>query len=173
MKKYILPLLFNLLSITYGWSQQVSFGSLSALHNAGKICLEMDFSQASIHGMDEEAFRNYEQDWEKDKPVVIGKFISGVVSHCGNDLSIGNYKEKEYTIRILVRNIGVKGDYNCDADIMDTSGTTIAKITKIKGKGGKIGSVLNLIKDGAKHTGASLGTFLKKEVNKSSKKNIK
>ena len=46
------------------------------------------------------------------------------------------------------------------AVIVDHDGRTICRIDDIKGDGGRFGSRLNLLKDGAKSTGAKLGEFI-------------
>ena len=50
-------------------------GSFSALKDQSRVRLEVDFSEAEIHGMSEEAFARYETDWEKDKPEVVAKIV--------------------------------------------------------------------------------------------------
>lgn len=147
------------------FSQEVTKGSLSVLKGQGRVNLELDYTQASINGMDEEAFANYEKDWKKDKNDIAALFVGEVMANC-NTIFVGIFKNTEYTIKMYVLYINHKGDFLCMANVVNKSGEVLATIEGIRGKGGKFGSKLNLIKDGAEHTGKAFGKFLNKKLKK-------
>lgn len=165
MKKIVVISLFIFSFVNTAISQVVTSGSLNVLKGQGKVNLELDFSQASIMGMDEDAFANYEHDWFRDKDEVVALFVGEVLSNCDN-IIIGVFSNTRYTIKVKVLSITPKGDFYCTADVVDNSGEVLASINGIKEFGGRFGSKLNLIKDGAKHTGASFGRFLRKKLRK-------
>lgn len=148
-----------------GHSQVVSSGSLDVLRGQGRVNVDLDFSEASIHGMDEESFAIYESDWDRDKDEIKLAFIGEALTTC-NNLILGTFSNAEYTIKVIVLSITPKGDYFCKANVLNKSGDVLATIDGIRANGGKIGSKLNLIKDGAKHTGESFGKFLSKALKK-------
>ena len=49
------------------FAQKVS-GSFKSLKEEIRVQMDIDFSSADIMGMNEEAFSDYEQDWNIDKP---------------------------------------------------------------------------------------------------------
>ena len=161
MKKFFLTLVLLLATIASTSAQKVESGSLQALKDAGKVNLTFEF--VTIHSMDENSFGEYETDWFKDKPEVIGLFTDKANDTLKGLLTLGNFKNTDYTIHVIVNSISTKGNYNCDAVLLK-QGKEIAKITGITGRGGKIGTKLNLIKDGAQSTGKQLGKTLKKEI---------
>lgn len=161
MKKLLLSLLFIIAAISSVSAQLLIEGSLTSLKKADRVNLKIDFSEASIHGMSESAFAKYETDWEVDKPVIIGYFLSEARQKCGDLINLGTYENADCEIRVNVISINEKGNYVCEADVYDAEGKVIAKIKDISAKGGLFGTKLNLIKDGAKHTGAAFGKFLK------------
>ena len=149
--------------VNVAFSQVVTKGSLDVLKGQGRVNLEMDFSQASIMGMEEDAFANYEHDWYKDKEEVVALFVGELLSNC-NRIIIGMFSNTRYTIKLYVLSISPKGDYCCAADVIDNTGEVVASINGINEFGGRFGSKLNLIKDGAKNTGARFGRFLRKKL---------
>jgi hypothetical protein len=149
--------------VCLGYSQEVTKGSLDVLKGKDRVNIELDFSQASIHGMDDDSFADYEHDWMKDKDEVVTLFVGEVMANC-NRIIVGMFKNTEFTIKVTVLSINPKGDFYCLADVVDKSGQIVASISNIKEYGGKFGSKLNLIKDGARHTGARLGRFLNKKL---------
>jgi len=161
MKRLLLSLLFAVAAISSVSAQLLVEGSLTPLRKADRVNLKIDFSEASIHGMSENAFAKYETDWDVDKPVIVGYFLSEARQKCGDLINLGTYENADCEIRVNVISINEKGNYVCEADVYDAEGKVIAKIKDISAKGGHFGTKLNLIKDGAKHTGAALGKFLK------------
>lgn len=163
MKRIIVISILMFLFVNAAFTQVVTNGSLDVLKGQGRVNMQLDFSEASIMGMDEDAFANYEHDWIKDKDEVIALFVGEVLSNC-NSVVIGMFSNTEYTIKVNVLSINPKGDYYCTADVINKSGDVLVTINGIKEFGGRFGSKLNLIKDGAKHTGASFGRFLRKKL---------
>lgn len=153
--------LFGLAQV--GFSQKVTSGSLQVLKNQPRVNLEVDFSQASIHGMSEDDFAIYERDWNRDKDQIIAHFRIEASERCDN-LVIGPYPDAEYTIKVIVLRVNMKGDFICIGEVRNKAGELIATIDGISERGGHVGSKLNLIKDGAKHTGERFGIFLRKQM---------
>ncbi len=161
MKKFFVLFLLCLPLVAY--SQKITSGSLNVLKNQAKVNLELDFSQAIIHGMNEDDFEIYERDWNRDKPQVIAYFTAEASDRC-DKIAIGRFPDAEYTLKIIVLRINTSGDFTCAGELHNKSNEVVATITGISDKGGRIGSKLNLIKDGAKHTGERLGIFLRKKI---------
>ena len=161
MRKYFI--LFLLCLPLAGYSQKVTSGSLKILKNQARVNLELDFSQAVIHGMSEDDFDIYERDWSRDKDQIKAFFMIAASDRCTN-LIIGPFPEAEYTLRVIVLRINTQGDFTCIGELRNKSGDVLATITGISDKGGRFGSKLNLIKDGAKHTGERFGIFLRKQL---------
>ena len=153
-----------MISFVYpGFSQEITTGSLHVLKGQGRVNMEVDFSHASIHGFSEDAFADFEHDWIKDKNEVVALFIGEVMTNC-DKIVVGMFDDTEYTIKVIVLSVSPKGDYYCKAELINKSGDISATIDGIKAYGDKFGSKLNLIKDGATHTGAAFGRFLRKKL---------
>lgn len=161
MKKFLL-LVLSLFALE-SYSQKLVEGSLAPLKAAQKVELILDFSKAYIHGMSESEFSDYEKGWDKDKPQIVGLFMKETRDAIGDVIRLGRYSDADYIMRVYVIDISVSGDFECEVEVNDTSSTTIAKID-FKAKGGRFGTKLNLIKDGAQHAGTALGSFLKKKL---------
>jgi len=146
------------------FSQTLVEGSLKSLKEAGKVTLNLDFSRAQIHGMSEEAFSKYEEDWEVDLPVIKGFFIAELSEQVKDYFLVDVYSKSNIIIHVIVASVSEKGNYVCNVDIMDNNGTRLACIENVAARGGRFGTKLNLIKDGARHTGTALGKFLKKKL---------
>lgn len=157
--KRIFAVIVSLALVSFAFGQKVS-GTFKLLEDEGKAKVEVDFSKAFIHGMSEIEFSNYETDWEKDKPEIIGKFIGGLQAGVKSMAVLGNFSSNAI-LRIEVLTISPKGDYMCDV-ILLVDGNEVARINNIYGKGGKFGTKLNLIKDGAEHTGEAAGKLISK-----------
>lgn len=150
-------------------SAQTVTGSFKELASFGKANIEINFSDASIHSMTEEDFAEYEQDWSKDKPGVIADFIDGVTDKLKGGLVVGTRLKTPFLLKVLVQNITTKGDYTCDVVVLNDE-KEVAAIKTVKADGGTFGSKLNLIKDGAEHTGEKLGKLLSREIKRAHKK---
>lgn len=148
-------------------AHRLESGSLFPLKNANRVNFELEF--VSIHGMSEEAFSKYETDWYKDKPEIVGIFTGNANNKLDGIITLGAYPNSDFTIKAVVNEISIKGNYNCDIIVIDAKKNIIAKISNIKANGGTWGSKLNLIKDGAESTGKLFGRVLKSEIKKSKK----
>ena len=172
MKKTILTLLCFSALFTFANAQKVS-GSFSPLADQARVKMNIDFSEAEIMGMSEAQFADYEEDWFEDKDQILTLFYENTNSALNGALAVGNYQQgTEYELDLMVRTVNSLGDYDCDLllyrILADGSDEFVAKAEGIYARGGKIGTKLNLMKDGAKHTGKALGKFLLQE--KKSKK---
>lgn len=163
MKNIILTgILLSVIAVS-GFAQRVKEGTLSVLKNEERVNMQLDFSKTSFVGMDEEMFSQYEQDWKKDKGEVVAKFIVDAYTHCKR-IVLGSFKDTEYTFVIRVISISKKGDFLCHVDLVNKAGERKAHVEGLEESGGRFGSLLNLIKDGAMHTGEGFGEFVDGEL---------
>lgn len=147
-------------------AQVVTVNNMSAIKPGARINYSVDFSQASIMGMTEEDFSQYEKDWQEDKPSVVGKFLKGINSKLDGVLRVGSYKDSAYMLKVTVTSITEQGNVICDASIADPEGTEIFHVKNVNG--GKEppflpGTKLAKIKVWANLTGRSLGGIIKSE----------
>lgn len=165
MKKFVYLLVFLTAFSASAFSQKITSGTLDVLKSQPRVNINLDFSKAIIHGMSVEKFAEYERDWETDKPTIVSYFVGEASRYC-TTVPIGLFPEAAYTVNIRVQSINTKGNYVCEADVTSAAGDKIATIAGLEAKGGHVGSKLNLIKDGARHTGAKLGKYLRKSLKK-------
>ena len=164
MKRFFF-LIFSLALFINAYSQKIAEGSLAPLKTSGKAKVVLDFDNASIHGMTVGDFAEYEQDWNIDKPEIEGKFKSALADKC-DVIQFGNELDADITLHVKVLSINTKGNYSCECIVKSRQGEKIAIIEGVIARGGTFGSKLNLIKDGAEHTGIMLGKFLKRTLGK-------
>ena len=169
MKKILseLILTFVLSMVCLVANAQKITGSFAPLAKEARVKMNVDFSQALIMGMSEEEFTVFEEDWTHDKVEILSLFYDNANDVLDGSPVIGNYKQDtEFTLNLVVRTVDARGNYDCDLflvrNLADGSQEEIAKAEGVYARGGKIGTKLNLMKDGAKHTGKELGKFLKK-----------
>ena len=168
--KRIFSLVFCLCTVLNTFSQKIESGSFDGLKNVDKLAIDLDFSHASIHGMNENAFSEYEKDWYTDKPDIVGDFIGCVASKIDGEIVVTDKSETSWLLRINVISISSKGNFVCTADLID-GGNIEAHVVGIHGSGGTFGSKLNLIKDGVKTTSKNCGSFMKKVIRKAKNQN--
>lgn len=166
MKKAFCLLLLAAIFITAS-AQRVTSGSFSLLRDQLRVKLVVDFSEADIMGMSEQEFSEYEEDWEHDKVEIVSLFHNYANEKLNGRLLLGNYRQDTaLMLRLVVRTVDVRGDYDCDLFLLGGGGDgekiVLAKAEGLSARGGKFGSKLNLMKDGAEHTGTELGRFLLK-----------
>ena len=142
-------------------------GSLAPLCSVKKVNYEIVFTY--IHGLSEKAFSEYETDWYKDKPEIVGEIFYDIKNKLKDNFELGEFPDAEYTIRVVVEDISRKGDFDCSVEVVNKNGSVIAKITDIHSEGGRWGSKLNLIKDGAESIGKHIGSALKTEIKRAGK----
>ena len=164
MKTIFTALLFFSAIFTTANAQKIN-GSFAPLREEARVLMNIDFSEADIMGMSEEAFTDYEKDWTHDKVQILNLFYENVNDALNGAIVVGNYKQgTDYMLDLVVRTVNARGDYDCDVylyrNLDDGSQEFVAEALGINARGGKIGTKLNLMKDGAKHTGKALGKFL-------------
>ena len=172
MKKTILTLLLFSAFFTIASAQKIT-GSFAPLANEARVKMNIEFAEADIMGMSEAQFTDYEEDWLEDKDQILALFYENANNAMNGALFVGNYPQgTDYELDLIVRTVSAHGDYDCDLFLYkilaDGSDEFVGKAEGIFAKGGKIGTKLNLMKDGAKHTGKAIGKFLLEE--KKSKK---
>lgn len=166
MKKLFLLILLSIVSTSI--VAQEYYGSFKEIAQEGKAKIVVDYSEALIHGMSEEEFAEYEPDWKKDKPVVIGKFLAYFSEELDGMLVCHGKAASPFTVLVKMLSINVKGNTVLSIHILKDN-VEVATIKGIKEDGGTFGSKLNLIKDGAEHVGEKSGAFLKKVLKKALK----
>ena len=163
---------FSILLLTHLCSicaTNIDYEFLRILTKTGIICFEADFSNASIHGMSEDVFAEYESDWEKDKPQIISKFLDEFTEQIGGQLRLVRNEDDAIILRWSILHINKNGDIKSELHIVDQNKIVKTVIPNIKGSGGTFGSKLNLIKDGAEECGKNAGKILKRELKKAKK----
>ena len=169
MKKILITFVM-LITASVVFAQEIEFGSLEALAKEGRAGFEIDYSEAVIHNMTEAEFTQYEQDWKKDQRQIISMFLSNLNEETEDVLKVVSGLNAPLTLRWCVINIEPKGHTDSNICVVDQNGNILAKITGFYGRGGAIGSKLNLIKDGARSSGHIIGIFLKREIKRELKK---
>lgn len=163
MKKTVTTLLILIACMATANAQKVT-GSFAPLKDEARVKMNIDFSEADIMGMSEEEFTVYETDWTHDKVEIISLFYTLANEAMNGALVVGNYKfETDYTLDLLVRTVDIRGNYDCDLILLQETENGLEEVAKAEGlyaRGGLFGTKLNLMKDGARHTGDALGKFL-------------
>lgn len=169
MQKCLLIVLMFMFAMTNCINAQELTGSLKEMALAGRARIEVDYSEAVIHGMSEDEFGNYEPGYFVDKEVIEGKFLGMLADGIG-DFVVGTKVKSDYLISVRVIMVNPKGNHVCDVFVIRDRGLvepeTIATIKSLKADGGTFGSKLNLMKDGAEHTGYKIGKYLKSKIRK-------
>lgn len=164
-RRYILLALLSTIFIIAD-AQVVTVNDMSAVKPGSKINFVIDFSKATIMSMNETDFSNYEKDWNKDKPTIIGRFQKGVNNKLNGILNVGSYPDSQYTLKVTVTAISDVGNVYCDAVITDKDGTVLFSVNNVNGGSEPPilpGSKLARIKTWAFLTGRSLGNNMKSE----------
>lgn len=66
---------------------------------------------------------------------------------------------------LFIRRVDSNGNYDCDV-ILEEKGKKVGSIVGLRAKGGRFGSKLNLMSDGAQNAGKKLGMMLREEMNR-------
>lgn len=163
MKKFLFTI--TLITICLSGSAQQKTGSFSQIRNEARVKMIIDYSEASFMGMSESQFSEFEEDWVHDKVEMVSLYYSSANEKLKGVLTLGDYSfETPFTLRLMVRSIDVKGNHDCDLFLLNKDGEELAKIIGLRAKGGTFGSKLNLMKDGAEHTGEEIGSLLYSEI---------
>lgn len=143
---------------------QVVKGIFTDITEVRRYKFEADFSQASIHGMVESDFAIYEPEWNNDLSKVIIKFTSNATEELVDyGVLISPSIDSDYKMVWKVYSISKKGDVVSDVVIInDKTGDVVIQISEVNASGGRIGSKMNLIGDGAIHAGEKFGKFMSK-----------
>jgi hypothetical protein len=112
--------------------------------------------------MTEAEFAEYEKDWNVDKPEIENYVLVEANKALRGQCRLREGKDEGLTVRLEVKSIGVKGDYDFYVLLLDKDKKELGTISNLFGKGGMFGTKLNLIKDGAKSSGKRMGSLLKK-----------
>lgn len=147
-------------------AQEVTVKEMSDIKPGSKINYILDFSEASIMGMNEKDFSNYESDWQKDKPTISGRFQKGVNNRLGGVLTFGYYTDSPYTMKVKVKTVTDVGNIYCDAVITNKEGKVLFSVKNVNGGAEPPllpGTKLAKMKIWAQITGRVLGGIIKSE----------
>jgi len=148
-------------------AQNLIEGSLKEIARVGRVKFIADFSDALIHGMTVEDFAIYEKDWYKDLGQIEGDFLEEVNNKAGEWCAVSPHAKSPYTMVWKVQGINRGGDTTSELIFINEQNEIIARTNLIGARGGTFGTKLNLIKDGAEHSGERWGRFLKNEIKRS------
>ena len=147
-------------------AQVVTVNDMASVRPGSKLNCVLDFSQATIMGMTEEQFAQYEPDWEKDKWKIVKKFLNGVNGKLDEVLVAGGYKDTPYTLAVTVTTITDVGNVFCNAELKDSQGAVLFRVKEVSGGKDPVflpGTKLAKIKLWSNLTGKCLGSILKQE----------
>lgn len=151
--------------VTMGcYAQKLAEGSLDALKGESRMNVELDYSNAVLKGMSFKDYVAQEENWDKGVKEIKAKFVEEFNKSNKGKITAGSFDNAKYTLRIDAIKVEKRGTTTADAYVVDAEGKTVAKITKLEGEGGKWGTHLNLMGDGATNMGAILGKFFKSKV---------
>lgn len=165
MKKFYVALL--LMMVTMSSFAQSVVGSFVPLAREGKATVEIDFSDAIIHNMSEKDFQEFEVDWNKDKMSVAGTIFSNIQDKLDNYAVFSKTMQFPYKLLVKVVRITVNGDFYCNVYLYDENQKELARMERVYGNGGRWGTKLNLIKDGAEDVGEAIGKKIRRDIRKS------
>jgi len=165
MKKFCATFCIFALSFGLASAQRVVEGSFDLLKGQYKIGFDMDFTEGIIKGMNYKDYVEYEPNWEKGHREIVSKFIESMNDKLDDcDVVIGPFSNVDYTLIYKVATAGRKGDLVGELILVDKNNEVKARAVSLKGKGGHVGSHLNLMGDGAISAGKAVGGFIKKQL---------
>jgi len=141
----------------------LSAQSLAFLKDETRVGLKIDFSEAAINGYTEANILDFEEDWEKDQPVLFEKFQMKLNEY-QRDRQFGHFPEANYTLIYKPLIINRKGDMKGYFVIEDKDGNEVANIKGISVEGGKFGTFLNLVGDGMKSSGKAVSKMINRNL---------
>ncbi|MCR5395761.1 MAG: hypothetical protein K6E86_10225 [Bacteroidales bacterium] len=142
-----------------------AFAEEFSLQGETRVAMRINWSEAVIGaGYTAETILSYEQDWNKDQPVLLDKLVSKYNSQLGYELPAVKNVVANYTIELRPLMVNDKGDMSCYAVVLDSQGQEVYRIKQFKAEGGHCGTFLNLVGDGMKSAGKKLAKLVKKEL---------
>ena len=164
MIKHCLMFVALFLGIQAASAQMLTYGSLDVLKDEKSVNVVVDYSEAIIMDCTESEFAEWEDDWDKDQPIIMKDFLEEVNQRSGKILLVGCHIESNYTFRWAVKSIDYNGAILSDFYLERKDGTVVATIEDVEGRGGAFGTKLYLIKSGAESTGRTFGRFIKQQL---------
>ena len=159
------------------FAQKLTEGSLEIFlkNNVVVANIEMDFSNATIYGLNENDFLKFEPEWPNWKEEALRIFTTQTTSKL-KDFYIRidtNNSNSETTIKVVVKSVGnvsanypYKGNFDSNIEILDRENNVVARIEKVFGHGGKYGTNQNLMNDGVERAAINFGNFLNNNLKK-------
>lgn len=100
MKKMIFLIFTCMCCFIDSYAQKLE-GSLAGLKAVGKARYEVVFTE--VYGLTEEDFAVIEEDWEKDKPEIIGCYYEALIKKLRDEIYVGSFKDAKYTLKMVIR----------------------------------------------------------------------
>lgn len=165
MKKFFAAFCIFALSAGMAYAQKVVDGSFDILKSQYKVGFNMDFTEGVIKGMVYTDYIEYEPNWEKGYKEIVSKFIEKINDELDDrNIVIGTFSNVDYTLVYKVATASRKGDLVGQLILLDKENNVKARAVSLKGKGGHVGTHLNLMGDGARSAGKTAGRFIKKQL---------
>lgn len=156
MKQFILVLVAM---VAFG----VTYAQNLSLRNETRVTLSLNWSEASIMGYNEKEVINFEQDWNKDQPVLLRKMVDAYNKKMGYRLPGITDFESNYTLELRPIIVRAKDDITCYAVIKDREGNIVAKLDKFDAEGSHVGSFLHSLGNSLKDAGEKMAKKVRKQ----------
>ena len=168
MKKNVLWMTILMAVMTLNaMAQNIKTDSLTKIPIGSRVDFRMDFSGATIHDRSESDFAKHENDWEKDKPSIVAKFLSAANLVLDKDLRFGDYPDADYQAVVTIRSITTSGFMICDVQVVNKAGKVFFKVENLKGNSDSFftpGTKLARMKVWSALTGGALGKMMKSRL---------
>lgn len=130
----------------------IMFAGLSLAEN--RVQIVIDYTQGIYQGMTYEQIIVDEEDFIKDRPRYEGEFFEGIQkTYSGTAYRPDAINPSEPLISIKIIKVSYAGNVKAEVTYGEKTAT-------LKGRGGAVGTFLNLFGDGMKRLGKSVGNWL-------------
>lgn len=173
MKKLVL---FVVLSFATSLVFAQKNSELEFLKSENKISVRLDFSEALMAGMPIEDFKEYIPVHYDGKtfdyylyPYLLDKFVSEfndeMMEHKGKVIYVTpKLSASKYLIEIKVYMMNRNGDTNANVSFVESETNEVLVSKEYRVKGGRIGTVLNLMGDGMKNLAEVVVKYVYKNI---------
>ncbi len=162
MSRIFLTILLAL-SVCHIAAQKTVQGDLNFLKGHNKLHVTTDFSETQMLGYTDVQFHDWIKAFAKDSLYYMKCFYNGLVDEMEDRfLLVGNQPDAEYQLCIHVNQIDSKGTVYSTCVFSRMQDSEPLCTIQVVGKGGRMGTLINLFGDGMESTGEKLGKLLKK-----------
>lgn len=141
-------------------------GDLNFMKKQSKLHLIADFSHTQILGVEGAQLSEWKATLGEDSTLYIKRFYNGVVDGLENRfLLVGDQPNAEYKVLMTIEQVDTKGTvYATFVFTPMNDDNNILCTLQMVGKGGHIGTFLNLFCDGMRSLGEDFGELLRKKT---------